>query len=457
MSGRRELEVAAGPAAIPREFVELLPAVTRGRDLAEAAKGTRRTSVEVHQDGAVAEVALDNVTVLDGPARARPLRRARGRAARGRRRRPRANREGLRRAGASEEWLPKLFRALGIEPPQDARIPSGAPPLDHLAPMLGLQYEAILQHDPGTRLGADSEDLHKFRVATRRLRALLRAARPLLDHESAEGLRSELSWLGSGSGPVRDLDVMLEHLRAEVAEVPHQEAAAGRLLVRAVQAEHGEARAGMLEALASSRYFALLDRVESAAREPRAGGVQETGLREIGAEFRRLRKAVRRLPPDYTDDELHRVRIKTKRARYAAELAEGAVGKKATACRPGERPAGRHRRAPGRDRRRGAHPLRTRLCGWREHRVTPASLSSGSVSGAGRPARSGPVPGRSSNAVGARAGPWHRSRRGRCRHTAGGRSARGAARAPAQIRRLDVPEGKASIYERRGLRPAGGG
>ena len=333
-SGRRELEVAAGPGAIPREFVELLPAVTRGRDLKEAAKlRTRRTSVEVHQDGAVAEVALDNVTVLDG-------RRVRDRfdeleiellegdddglARIG---------KGLRRAGASEgEWLPKLFRALGIEPPHDARIASGAPPLDHLARMLGLQYEAILQHDPGTRLGADSEDLHKFRVATRRLRALLRAARPLLDYEWAEGLRSELSWLGSELGPVRDLDVMLEHLRAEVAELPRREAAAGRRLVRALQNEHGEARAGMLEALASSRYFALLDRVESAAREPRAGGVQETGLREIAsAEFRRLRKAVRRLPPDYTDDELHRVRIKTKRARYAAELAERAVGKKATA------------------------------------------------------------------------------------------------------------------------------
>jgi CHAD domain-containing protein len=47
------------------------------------------------------------------------------------------------------------------------------------------------------------------------------------------------------------------------------------------------------------------------------------------AEFRKLRKAVRRLPADPTDDELHAVRIRGKRARYAAELAEGVVGKPA--------------------------------------------------------------------------------------------------------------------------------
>ena len=39
-----------------------------------------------------------------------------------------------------------------------------------------------------------------MRVATRRLRAFLRAARPLLDLEWAESLREELAWLGRPSG-----------------------------------------------------------------------------------------------------------------------------------------------------------------------------------------------------------------------------------------------------------------
>ena len=54
-------------------------------------------------------------------------------------------------------------------------------------------------------------------------------------------------------------------------------------------------------------------------------------LRDIAArEFKKLRKAVHRLDSVPTDAELHRVRIKTKRARYAAELAESGAGKSAT-------------------------------------------------------------------------------------------------------------------------------
>jgi CHAD domain-containing protein len=44
----------------------------------------------------------------------------------------------------------------------------------------------------------------------------------------------------------------------------------------------------------------------------------------------RLQKAVKALPARPADDELHQVRIKAKRARYAAELAEPELGKTGT-------------------------------------------------------------------------------------------------------------------------------
>jgi CHAD domain-containing protein len=67
-----------------------------------------------------------------------------------------------------------------------------------------------------------------------------------------------------------------------------------------------------------------------AARSP---NMADTGLtlKDIAAkEFTKLRKSVRRLDSVPTDADLHRVRIKAKRARYAAELAESVVGKCAT-------------------------------------------------------------------------------------------------------------------------------
>ena len=78
------------------------------------------------------------------------------------------------------------------------------------------QVTALVSHDPGTRLGSDPEDLHQLRVSTRRLRAFLRAARPLLVAGPTEELRSELGWLGGALGPSRDLDVLLDHFSGEL-------------------------------------------------------------------------------------------------------------------------------------------------------------------------------------------------------------------------------------------------
>jgi CHAD domain-containing protein len=46
-------------------------------------------------------------------------------------------------------------------------------------------------------------------------------------------------------------------------------------------------------------------------------------------QFRKLRKAVKALPETPSNDDLHAVRIKVKRARYAAELAQTLVGRPA--------------------------------------------------------------------------------------------------------------------------------
>jgi CHAD domain-containing protein len=171
-----------------------------------------------------------------------------------------------------------------------------------------------------------------MRVATRRLRAFLRAAQPLLDREWAESLRSEVGWLGSALGPVRDLDVLMEHLHSDASDLDPKERRALRRIFRRLEQERSEDRAAMLAALGSDRYVALLDRLEDAARAPLlAAGAEDASLEDIAAdEYRQLRKAVRALGPEPSDDELHEIRIHGKRARYAAELAEPVVGKPAT-------------------------------------------------------------------------------------------------------------------------------
>ncbi len=329
---RLELEVSGGPGAPPAELDTLLVGVLRGRALAPvAALRTTREGVRARENGrSVADVTIDRVSVLEG-------RRVRERfveleveaLAGGAGALPDLERVLLDAGATPGDGRSKAFRALGYFPLEPLAPPRWAPAREHVRALLAVQVGELIAHDPGTRLGADPEELHQVRVATRRLRAVLRAAAPLLDPAWTESLRAELAWLGGALGPVRDLDVLLERLRAEIVDLEPSERRAAESLLRRLEDEHGSARAAMLDALTSARYAELLTRLEAAAVAPRAQAA-DVSLRDIAAgEFRKLRKAVRALPSDPPDDALHAVRIRGKRARYAAELAEGVVGKPA--------------------------------------------------------------------------------------------------------------------------------
>lgn len=321
---RLELEVPGAPARVPDDLRALLVAHLRGRQLGAVARlRARRETWRV----AGAEVVDDTVAVLDGQrviSRFRELEvEQRGD--------DRSSFDSvvaeLRSAGAEERALrSKLWLALGLEPPAPpARASRSTPPLEALGLALAEQYRRLLAHDPGTRLGSDPEDLHQLRVATRRLRAYLRTARPLVDPDWADALRAELGWLGGELGPARDLDVLVERLRGELAALGETKGAAAELLA-ALGAEHETARRTAVAALSTDRYLALLDRVEAAASPP-PGGDGATLARLWRREWKRTRRTFAELGKDPEDAALHAARIKVKRARYAAELAEHELGK----------------------------------------------------------------------------------------------------------------------------------
>ena len=194
---------------------------------------------------------------------------------------------------------------------------------------LARQYAEIDRHGSEVPRDADPEDVHRLRVAVRRARAVLRAARPVLDRAWSEPLRAELKWLGDSLGPRRDLDVLLQRLDEQIAQLDDTERSAARSLVESLEFERQNAQALATEALASSRYLRLLESLEAAARGPRVRRGEVSLAKLAAREFKRLRKVASQLGPDATDDELHRARILGKRARYAAELAEPEVGKPA--------------------------------------------------------------------------------------------------------------------------------
>ena len=175
----------------------------------------------------------------------------------------------------------------------------------------------------------EPNDVHAMRVAVRRSRAVLRAARPMLERSWVDGLRAELEWLGDHLAPVRDLDVLSAYLEGEFATLPASDAESGRRLLEPLREDQERVREALLDVLDSDRYLQLLADVDAAAAAPR---VREADVRveELARkEYCKLRKRRRRLGPDPGAAELHKLRIRGKRARCAAELAASAQGRAA--------------------------------------------------------------------------------------------------------------------------------
>jgi CHAD domain-containing protein len=173
--------------------------------------------------------------------------------------------------------------------------------------------DEIVRWEPEVRVGVDPEAVHKQRVATRRLRSILRSVQArTADPERTKRQRDELRWLGAALGEVRDRDVLISYLLDELAGL--EEAAAFGGVLELLDGEREEARRELLEALDSSRYRRLLDELDQLPELP-DGDLRSAAIKE----HRRLLESVRQLDGEPADEDLHKVRIRVKRARYAAE------------------------------------------------------------------------------------------------------------------------------------------
>jgi CHAD domain-containing protein len=205
-------------------------------------------------------------------------------------------------------------------------MPTKNASLQHVLSTLRAQLEAIRACEAGTRAGRDPEDLHQMRVAVRRLRAMLRASRPLFDAKWVKGLRSELGWLGTALGEARDLDVLRGYLGSELTSLEGAKGKAGQRLLRRLDADRARSRGVLRRVLDGRQYARLLTRLKASLAAPQ---VASTGLSLRGsaaAEFKKLRRAVKALSGHPSAEDLHEIRIKVKRARYAAELVGADAG-----------------------------------------------------------------------------------------------------------------------------------
>ena len=192
-----------------------------------------------------------------------------------------------------------------------------------LAFLLGI----VRQNRPGILHDIDTEFLHDFRVAVRRARSLLGQLPKVLPVRLTKQLRTDLSFLGSLTNPLRDLDVLLLQQADYLAALPLELRPDMEPLFRAVRHERYATHHRLVEALNAPQSEAILQRWKSATTQTKAGGPQAE--RKLA---RLVRKAIRRqcqrmltaTPPDTlrdsTPEQLHRLRIACKKLRYMFEF-----------------------------------------------------------------------------------------------------------------------------------------
>jgi CHAD domain-containing protein len=352
---------SAGRDPVPGELARLVRVHTRGaalRPVARIETRRRRTTLRDPQGESLAEIAVDEVaaqtfgrttTVVRWNEVEAELTGGSPRLARAVS--DRLRRSGLHRAGHRA----KLERALADSPHASGedgrsmgragrwigagrRLSATSPAGDVVLAYLDAQAARLVALDPAVR--RDEEDaVHQMRVTTRRLRAALQAFPMVVPPATTRVLRDELKWLGTALGTARDTEVLAEDFRAMLAVTPTELVigpAAARVTTH-FASRAAAARTTVLDALDSARYFALLDELERLLADPpeaaAAAPASKVLPRAIGQAYRRTRRRMRRAaqaqPGPGRDVMLHEARKAAKRARYAAEVARPAVGKKA--------------------------------------------------------------------------------------------------------------------------------
>lgn len=204
--------------------------------------------------------------------------------------------------------------------------------------ILRRQDTAMLAHEPGTRLGEDSEELHDMRVATRRMRAALKLFSGALP-EQASFYRHELKWVAGVLGEVRDLDVQIEHLEKLFSEQEEDREVFGEV-VGVLEERRGEARERMLEVLDSDRYDSFVNSFAGMLRRGPEEEQHEEGVANqpivmvatdlVSHRYKKWRKAGKDLSEESPPEEYHEFRKEGKRLRYALEFLKDVYGEKPT-------------------------------------------------------------------------------------------------------------------------------
>ena len=198
--------------------------------------------------------------------------------------------------------------------------------------ILSLLFDLFLEKEAGTLAGEDIEFLHRMRVATRRMRSLLKVMNGVYDEERIEPINYDLRRVGQLLGEVRDIDTFVPFLRScqttlpksanpAIEHVIEDRLTAREQKLKIIRAEfksewYIDLKRSMAEFIAEHSFYDL----ESEDIQIVAPRLIENCLIKILKHRNRMYNA--------SPAELHRQRIRFKRFRYTCEFFMSFYGNK---------------------------------------------------------------------------------------------------------------------------------
>jgi triphosphatase len=189
------------------------------------------------------------------------------------------------------------------------------------------------------------DEIHRLRIASRKLRVALRLFGDMLP-ASAPVLGRELQWFSRTLGEARDLDVYMAAFRSYARQLTPERARGLEAYERHLEASLASARAKLDELFASPRYRALLNALTAflddapapgALRRWRSFRVMDGGREYLQASVKRILKHGAKIESSSPPDDLHRLRIKAKRLRYELEFFANVYGSLARSAKAARR------------------------------------------------------------------------------------------------------------------------
>lgn len=194
------------------------------------------------------------------------------------------------------------------------------------------QAKLVAEHLGGARLGEDIECIHRARVASRRLRAVLATFGDCWKRKQLKSWKKQIRRLASGLSEARDDDVQIEFLVSSLAGVSDAALVPGiARLLSCVEQRRQWSQPRVLQAVDRAEQSGVLKEMQEAARRvlDESGDAPEVlspagRRRAVKSVRKRVKKLLAEAPGLASSEDRqqhHAMRIAAKRLRYTLELA----------------------------------------------------------------------------------------------------------------------------------------